>query len=34
MNPARIKDICKASGVVLTRKEWYDLYLAGGKKLP
>jgi predicted oxidoreductase len=34
MNPGRIRDICKASGVQLTRKEWYDLYLAGGKKLP
>jgi len=34
MNPARLRDICKASGVELTHKEWYDLYLAGGKKLP
>ncbi len=34
MNPGRLRDICKASGVELTRKEWYDLYLAGGKKLP
>ena len=34
MNAGRIADICKASGVQLTRKEWYDLYLAGGKKLP
>jgi predicted oxidoreductase len=34
MNPGRIRDICKASGVQLTRKEWYDLYTAGGKKLP
>lgn len=34
MNPGRLGDVCKASGVELTRKEWYDLYLAGEKKLP
>jgi predicted oxidoreductase len=33
-NPSRLKDICKASNVKLTRQEWYELYLAAGNKLP
>ena len=33
-NPGRLKDICKASEVKLTRSEWYALYLAAGNKLP
>lgn len=33
-NSARLKDICKASEVTLTRSEWYELYLAAGNKLP
>ena len=33
-NPARVKDSCKASGVKLTRQEWYDIYLAAGNALP
>lgn len=33
-NPSRLKDICKASDVELTRKEWYEIYLAAGNKLP
>jgi len=33
-NPGRLKDICKASEVRLTRTEWYELYLAAGNKLP
>ena len=33
-NPARLKDICKASDVNLTRQEWYEIYLAAGNKLP
>lgn len=33
-NPGRVRDICKASGVKLTRQEWYDIYLAAGNKLP
>jgi predicted oxidoreductase len=33
-NPGRVKDSCKASGVTLTRQEWYDIYLAAGNKLP
>lgn len=34
MNPSRLKDICKASNVNLSRQEWYDIYLAAGNKLP
>jgi predicted oxidoreductase len=30
----RLKDICKASQVVLTRPEWYEIYRAAGNKLP
>ena len=33
-NPNRLKDICKASDVALTRQEWYEIYLAAGNKLP
>lgn len=34
MNPKRLKEICKASNVELTRQEWYEIYLAAGNKLP
>ena len=34
MNPKRLKDICRASEVELTRQEWYDIYLAAGHQLP
>ena len=34
VNLERIKDICKASEIYLTREEWYELYLAAGKQLP
>lgn len=33
-NPSRLKDICKASGVELTREEWYELYRSAGNKIP
>lgn len=33
-NPQRLKDICKASGIQLSRQEWYEIYLAAGNKLP
>jgi predicted oxidoreductase len=33
-NPGRVKDICQASGVTLTRPEWYEIYIAAGNKLP
>jgi predicted oxidoreductase len=33
-NPQRLKDICKASDITLSRQEWYEIYLAAGNKLP
>ena len=33
-NANRLKDICKASTVNLTRPEWYEIYRAAGNKLP
>jgi len=33
-NLQRVKDSCKASGITLTREEWYQIYLAAGNKLP
>ncbi|MEI7846418.1 MAG: aldo/keto reductase [Chloroflexota bacterium] len=33
-NPSRVRDICKASDIKLSRQDWYDIYLAAGNKLP
>ena len=33
-NASRLKDICKASNVNLTREEWYEIYRAAGNQLP
>lgn len=33
-NKQRVADISQASGVTLTREEWYALYMAAGKRLP
>jgi predicted oxidoreductase len=33
-NVKRLKDICKASQIELTRQEWYEIYRAAGNKLP
>ena len=33
-NVERLKEICKASDIVLTRKEWYDIFKAAGNTLP
>jgi len=33
-NANRLKDICKASNVSLTRQEWYEIYRAAGNRLP
>lgn len=33
-NSERLKDICKASSIELTRQEWYEIYRAAGNKLP
>jgi len=34
MNPVHLKEICKASDVLLTRSEWYEIYRAAGHMLP
>lgn len=34
MNQARIKEIAKASEIVLSREEWYEIYRAAGNILP
>ena len=33
-NSAHLQEIAKAADITLTRPEWYELYLAGGRKLP
>jgi predicted oxidoreductase len=33
-NPSRVKDVCKASEVTLTRPEWYEIYRSAGNRLP
>lgn len=33
-NPRRVKDSCQASGITLSREEWYQIYLAAGNRLP
>ena len=33
-SPERMKELCAAADVQLTREEWYALYRATGKKLP
>ena len=33
-NASRLKDICRASNVSLTREEWYGIYRAAGNELP
>lgn len=33
-NTERLKSVCRASKIGLSRKEWYDLYLSAGNKLP
>lgn len=33
-NIKRLKEICKASEIELTRQEWYEIYRAAGNKLP
>ena len=32
--PARVKDSAKAADVDLSKKEWYEIYLSAGNKLP
>ncbi len=33
-NPLRLKELCRASGVTLTRQAWYEIYQAAGNTLP
>ncbi|MDD7792842.1 aldo/keto reductase [Clostridium sp. 'White wine YQ'] len=33
-NKDRLRDICTASDVLLTREEWYEIYRAAGNELP
>ena len=33
-NANRLKEICRADEVMLSREEWYELYCAAGNKLP
>jgi predicted oxidoreductase len=33
-SPQRVKDSCQASGITLSREEWYQIYLAAGNQLP
>ncbi|MDX2140517.1 MAG: aldo/keto reductase [Chloroflexota bacterium] len=33
-NAQRVKDICKASDITLSRPEWYEIYRAAGNVLP
>lgn len=32
--PARVRESAKAADITLTKKEWYELYLAAGNELP
>lgn len=34
MNAARLRDICRAATIELTRAQWYEIYLAAGNILP
>ena len=34
LDPVRLRDCLRAPDIVLTRQEWYDLYLAAGNTLP
>ncbi len=33
-NAQRVRDVCKASDITMSRQEWYEIYLAAGNKLP
>lgn len=34
MKPQRLKEICRAADITLTREEWYEIYRAAGNVLP
>lgn len=33
-NPTRLKDICRAGEIHLTKEEWYKVYMSAGNRLP
>jgi predicted oxidoreductase len=33
-NETRVKEICKASDIILTKQEWYEIYTSAGNILP
>ncbi len=33
-NPGRLSDLCRATGVELSRQQWYEIYQAAGNELP
>lgn len=34
MNPKRFREICQAADITITKKEWYEIYVAAGNVLP
>jgi len=32
--PARLREAAKSTGISLTKKEWYEIYLSAGNDLP
>lgn len=34
MNAERLRSICKAAQIEITREEWYEIYMAAGNPLP
>lgn len=34
MNPERLREICKAADITLSRSDWYEIYRAAGHSLP
>ena len=33
-NPERLREICLGSDIIITREEWYEIYLSAGFRLP
>lgn len=33
-DPAHLREICRSTDVMLTKREWYEIYLSLGRKLP
>ena len=34
MTPERIENYCRASGVTISREDWYTIYLEAGNPVP